>query len=187
MSAQEAWRLDESEVELLASSQFRAGAAVSVMSILCNWGAPVSGRFDSDFLDVWVAADESLSPRSVALYGRGGWPDSASSPWRDIGEFVKSKTADINGRAVALYHFSGLPVEEFVVRLTDHRGDHHYDNNGGYGLNYRLRPYQGFQLTSVRAAMQASAVYQSSRNWILVFPRLIGIRGSAGVAEVSSL
>ncbi len=177
VSAQESWRLEESEVELVASSHFRAGAAASVISILGNWGPPVTGRFDEDFLDIWVAADDSLRPQSVSLYGRENtFEASSDSPWRDIGEFSKSKTANIHGRAVGLYHFSGLPVEEFVIRLTDHRGDHHYDNNGGYGVNYRLRRYGGFQLTCVRAAVQ---------NWILVFPKIIEIRGSAGVAAVS--
>jgi hypothetical protein len=179
MSAQEAWRLEENEVELVASSHFRSDAVVSVISIVCNYGAPVSGRYDDDFLDIWVAADESLIPRSVTLYGCGTMYEDPLHPnWRDIGEFAKSKTADINGRAVGLYHFSGPPVDEFVVRLADDRGNHYYDNNGGYGANYHIRRYGGFQLNCVRATPQ------NQQNWILLFPRIVGIRGSAGVASV---
>jgi hypothetical protein len=179
MGAQEAWQLSEDEVELVASSPFRSGAIVSVITILCNYGAPVSGRFDEDFLDIWVAADESLNPRSVTLYGCGTMLEDPDRPnWRDIGEFVKSKMADIQGRAVGLYHFSGPPVDEFVVRLTDDRGNHHYDNNGGYGANYRLRRHHGFQLNCVRATTQ------NQQNWVLVFPRVVGIRGSGGIASV---
>ncbi|HME07237.1 MAG TPA: hypothetical protein VKG25_09310 [Bryobacteraceae bacterium] len=169
MSAQESWRLNEAEAEFVAARYFRTESVVSVLSILCNWGPPVSGRFDSDFLDIWVAADDSLSPKSVVLYG-------CTDAWHDIGEFVKSKTTNVHGKAVGLYRFSGWPVEEFVVRLTDHRGDPRYDNNGGYGVNYRLRRYGGLQLNCVRAAVQ---------NWILVFPKLVEIRGTAGVADVS--
>ena len=183
VSAQEDWRLEQSEVELLASKQFPADAVVSVMSILCNWGAPVSGRYDPDFLDIWVAADDSFNPRSVALCGCEA--AGSYSYWRDIGEFVKSKTADINGRAVCIYHFSGPPVDEFVVRLTDHRGEYHYDNNGGFGVNYHLGRYRGFQLTCVRTATQFSRNFQNQRNWILVFPKLIQTEGTEGVARVS--
>jgi hypothetical protein len=178
MRAQEAWRLNEFEVELVASSRFRSGSDVAVVSIVCNYGAPIPRRTDDDFLDVWAAVDESLNPRSIALYGCGTInEDPAVANWRDIGEFSKSKTADINGRSMGLYHFSGPPVAEFVVRLTDHRGDYHYDNNGGYGVNYRLRRWYGFQVNCVRAAMQ------DHRDWILIFPRVVGI-GSSGTPSV---
>jgi hypothetical protein len=186
MTAQEHWRLEESEVELVASSQFHSETVVSVISILCNWSPPISGRCDPDFLDIWVAADESLNPKSIAVYGcEAMFEGSGYSHWRDTGVFVRSKTAEIGGRAVGLYHFSGSPIDEFVVRLTDHRGEHHYDNNGGYGVNYHLRRYHGFQLTCVRAAIQLSTIHQDHRNWILVFPRLVEIRGSDGIAQVS--
>lgn len=136
MFAQEAWQLGEDEVELVASRHLRSDAAISVISELYNYGAPISGGHDQDFLDIWVAADESLTPRSVSLYGCGtAFEDPDHSDWRDIGEFVKSKTVTINGRSVGLCHFSGPPVAEFVVRVIDYQGNHHYDNNGGYGAN----------------------------------------------------
>jgi hypothetical protein len=106
VNAQEGWRLEEREVELVASRQFHLEAAVSVMSILCNWGSPISGRFDTDFLDIWAAADEALSPRCVVVYGcEATFDGSGHSQWRDTGEFVKSKTADVSGR-VSLLRFA---------------------------------------------------------------------------------
>ena len=189
MDAQAIWRLAESEVELLASRRFHPEAAVSVMSILCNWGPPVPRRSDPDFLDIWAVADQALRPTSIAAYGCESVHDGSDhSQWHDIGEFVKSKDADVHGRNVGLYHFSGLPVDEFVVRLTDSRGKSYYDNNGGYGINYRLRRYHGFQFSCMRAAAQY-VTYQGQqsheRNWILVFPRLVEIQGSDGIASVS--
>jgi len=180
MTAQEAWRLEADEVELVASSHFHSDTIVSVISILCNWGPPVSGRFDPDFLDVWVVGDESVRPKSVALYGSGTVFEAPScSNWRDIGEFAKFRIADIHGRAVGLYHFSGLPVDEFVVRLTDDQGNHHYDNNGGYGVNYHLRRHHGFQLNYLRAGAD-----YDRRKWILVFPRIVEIQGREGIARL---
>lgn len=186
MNAQEAWRLEESEVQLVAASRWRPGTPVSVVSILCNWGAPVSGRYDPDFLDIWVVADDSLNPSAIVLHGCStGSEGTSGSRWLDIGEFVKIETADINGRSVGLYHYSGPPVDEFVVRLTDHRGSHHYDNNGGYGVNYRLRRYHGFQLNCVRTSIRAAANSTDPADWILVFPGLVGLRGAGGIAQVS--
>jgi hypothetical protein len=178
-STQEAWRLDEDEVELVASSYFRSDAILSVISIVSYYGAPVSGRFEDDFLDIWAAADDSFNPRSVTLYGCGTMSEDPNRPiWRDLGEFAKSRTVNIKGRAVGLYRFSGSPVDEFVVRLTDHQGNHHYDNNGGYGANYHLRRYHEFQLNCVRATTQKRG------DWILLFPKIVGIRGAGGVATV---
>jgi hypothetical protein len=189
MSEHYIWRLEESEPELLASILFRPDAVVSVMSIACNWGPPVSGRFDTDYLDIWAVADESVKAASVVLYGRGEISDW-SSPWRDIAEFTKAKTANVDGdwgsRTVGVYHFAGLPVEEFVVRLTDDQGRQYFDNNGGYGVNYRLDRWVGLQTNCVRAGSTQPPQFSTQiANCIVAFPRLINLRGRADVAKAS--
>jgi len=191
MSAQEKWRLQEDEIQRLASRLFHPDSAVAVISILCNWGPPVSGRFDEDFLDVWAVTDDSLRPKSLVLYGCGVAGDSqpvSTRAWRDVGEFGKSKAVDVTGRPVGLYHYSSsLPVDQFVVRLTDSRDEYHYDNNGGYGIDYHLHRYHGLQLNCVRTARSVVGVdgQDDPMNWILVFPRLIELQGDLGIARVT--
>ncbi len=183
------WKIEETEIEAIASKTFPPHAVVSVISIVCFSGAPISGRYDEgDYLDVWAAVDESVNARSVVLYGCGTLSEDPNRPnWRDIGEFARCKTVEIGGRSVGLYRFSGAPVDEFVVRLTDQLGEEHYDNNGGFGVNYRLRRYQGLQLTCVRTT-SVLVTYGGSEtkrsNWILVFPNIVGVWGADGVAHV---
>ena len=183
------WKIEENEIERIASKTFHPHAIVSVVSIVSFSGPPISGRYDEgDYLDVWAAVDESFNARSVVLYGCGTLSEDPNRPnWRDIGEFSKCKTVKIGGRFVGLYRFSGPPVDEFVVRLTDHHGEQHYDNNGGFGVNYRLRRYQGLQLTCVRTT-NVQVTYGDGQsnctNWILVFPSIVGLWGADGVAHV---
>jgi hypothetical protein len=190
------WRLDQEENQRLASEPpYRWDGGVAVNSVVCNWGPPVSGRFDEDYLDIWVAADDSLKPSSVALYGRGqGSGFDPAEPnsfgWRDVGEFVKIKSVTIDGKTVGMYQFSGTPVEEFVVRLVDHQGSHHYDNNGGYGVNYHLAPYAGVQLNCLRTGAEIYGFIgevQKYYQWILVFPRITRISGGNGRQYVAYL
>ncbi len=190
MNEHKDWRLDAREAELLASNQFPDSSVVSVMSIVCNWGPPISGRFDSDYLDVWIAADESLQPKSIVLHGceSASWEGDRCAPWRDVGECIRSKSVDLHGRAVGIYRFSGQPIDQFVVRLTDGQGNQHYDNNGGYGINYRLHRYRGLQLNCVRTSNQVPFrpdPQESYDHWLLVFPRLVRIEGQESVARVS--
>jgi hypothetical protein len=183
------WKIEETEIEAIATQTFPQQAVVSVISVVCFSGPPVSGRYDEgDYLDVWAAVDESLHAKSVVLYGCGTLSEDPNCPdWRDINELARCKTLQIRGRSVSVYRFSGAPVDEFVVRLTDSRGQTHYDNNGGFGVNYRLRRYQGLQVSCVRAS-NAFVSYGGSQtkrtNWILVFPNIVGVRGADGVARV---
>jgi hypothetical protein len=80
------WKIEETEIEAIASNTFPQQAVVSVISVVCFSGPPVSGRYDEgDYLDVWAAVDESLHAQSVVLYGCGTLSQDPNCPnWRDI-------------------------------------------------------------------------------------------------------
>jgi hypothetical protein len=102
-----------------------------------NWGPPISGRFETDFLQIWAAADTRIEPRAVKLRGNGG-PDKA---WIELGTFQHVK--DCGAWQLYLLDAPGSLVTEFVIELHSADGSVYYDNNGGYGVNYRLTPYRG--------------------------------------------
>lgn len=55
--------------DILRSS--RSTPPVCLVALDCNWGPPVSGHFDTDFLQVWAAAAIRLKPKRVSLVGAG--------------------------------------------------------------------------------------------------------------------
>ena len=66
----------------IARQSVAPSAATQLVAVDYNWGPPVSGRFDSDFLQIWAAARTALGPRAVRLrgtYGPGGsWSNALS-------------------------------------------------------------------------------------------------------------
>ena len=102
-----------------------------------------------------------------------------NTDWREIGEFEKGKNILFGSRTIGLYHIAGQPVLEFVLRLTDQEGNHHVDNNGGYGINYHVRPWQGFQFNVARA------MTLDDMKFILLFPRMVSVSGIDSVLGAS--
>ena len=129
MSTEETWGLKPGDCKLLAVQIFPGHALVGVLSILSNWGPPVGGRFDYDFLDIWAGVDPSVHATSVVLYGC----DDSSGNWEVRGPFTKSESVSLPGRSIDLYHYNyrGIPPSEFVIRATNSGGSDYYDNNGG--------------------------------------------------------
>jgi len=69
-------------------------------------------------------------------------------------EFVQTVDKDYD---LYLLRTEKLPVE-FVIKLKSKDGSVYYDNNGGYGLNYKLVPFQG-RWTSAHAGIGHLQIY----------------------------
>jgi hypothetical protein len=128
--------LTESSVVHILSPNLGTNTPVLLVAIDYNWGPPVSGRFDVDFLQVWAAAKTSIGPKTVRLLGNYG----PNRTWVDDLQFEHVK--DCHERQLYLLDqgSAGLSTE-FVIKLETTNGEVYYDNNGG--VNYRLEPYQG--------------------------------------------
>jgi hypothetical protein len=122
----------------------RSTPPVGLVALDCNWGPPVSGRFDTDFLQVWAAAATSLKPKRVSLRGA-----------RDNSEWnieVDLNPVSTEGEMHLFFAALGSQYEfpnQFVIRMESEDGSVFYDNNGGYGVNYRLVAYHGRMTSAV--------------------------------------
>ncbi|GHV07482.1 hypothetical protein AGMMS50229_14400 [Campylobacterota bacterium] len=117
-----------------ASSLFGGSRKIALIAIDGNWGPPISGRFDSDFLNIWAAVPAGNKGEVILQGGRNGqW--NISIPFQPLGKPEK----------ISLYklHLSvqGEFPDEFVIRLNC-GAETFYDNNDGQ--NYRLTPYQRY-------------------------------------------
>jgi hypothetical protein len=125
---------------------------VCLVALDCNWGPPVSGRFDTDFLQVWAAADTRLKPKRVCLVGARD-----NSGWNIKLDLAPVSTIRVNtpvGEKEMELYFAALHSQhdfpnQFVIHMEDEGGSIYYDNNGGYGVNYRLVAYQGRMTSAV--------------------------------------
>ena len=128
--------------DILRSS--RSTPPVCLVALDCNWGPPVSGRFDTDFLQVWAAAATSLKPKRVSLLGA-----------RDDSEWnieVDLNLVSTEGEMHLFFAALGSQYEfpnQFVIRMESEDGSVFYDNNGGHGVDYRLVPYGGRMTSAV--------------------------------------
>ncbi|HET7460021.1 MAG TPA: hypothetical protein VFJ82_02190 [Longimicrobium sp.] len=119
---------------------------VRLLALDYNWGPPVSGRYDSDYLNVWGVVPGEADG-ALFLYGQqvnGGW--DLNLPFQRV-EVVQ----DRDGRPVTLFALSEgsqnqFPTQ-FVLRYDPAEGPPQYDNNGGW--NYELIPYLGRGATGV--------------------------------------
>jgi hypothetical protein len=117
---------------------------VCLVALDCNWGPPVSGRYDNDFLQVWAAADTSLKPKRVSLLGA-----------RDNSEWnieVHLDPVSTVGKMQLYFVARGSQFEfpnRFVIRMESEDGSVFYDNNGGHGADYQLVAYGGRMTSAV--------------------------------------
>jgi hypothetical protein len=121
-----------------------SSSPVYLVALDCNWGPPVSGRFDHDFLRVWAAAEVGLKPKKVSLLGARDHPD-----W-DIE--VDLDPVSTVGTWQLFFLSLGSQFEfpdRFVIRMEGEDGAVYYDNNGGPGVDYRLVPYKGRMTSAI--------------------------------------
>lgn len=133
--------LDTRDVVAIVKSTGNA-SPVRLVALDCNWGPPVSGRFDTDFLQVWAVAATRLKPKRVSLWGtRDG------SGWTIDEELDRVST---EGEVDLFFADLGHPFPtQFVIRMEGEDGSEFYDNNGGYGIDYRLTAYGGRMTSAV--------------------------------------
>jgi len=127
-----------------------------------NWGPPVSGRCDIDFLQIWVAVKSDVDAATVSLVGQF----NGEKFWNAYFEFNFVKNTHNNYKLYLLQAEGRLPVE-FVIKLECTDGSTHYDNNGGYGINYKLSPYQG-RFTSAHAGEDHIQVYSKFVHFCII-------------------
>jgi len=128
--------------DILKSTQ--STPPVCLVALDCNWGPPVSGRSDTDFLQVWAAAATRLKPKRVSLLGArddSEWNIKVDlAPVSTVGEMELFSAA-----LGSQYEFPN----QFVIQMEDEGGSTFYDNNGGQGVNYRLVAYHGRMTSAV--------------------------------------
>jgi hypothetical protein len=83
--------LTESSVVDILTPNLSTNTPVLLVAIDYNWGPPVSGRSDADFLQLWTAAKSDIGTRTVRLLGNYGpnhaWVDDLQFQHvRDCGE-----------------------------------------------------------------------------------------------------
>jgi hypothetical protein len=128
--------------DILRSS--RSTPPVCLVALDCNWGPPVSGRFDTDFLQVWAAAAIRLKPKRVSLVGARD--DSKWNIEVDLDPVLTVGGMQLCFAALGSQH--EFP-NQFVIRMESEDGSVFYDNNGGDGVNYRLVAYHGRMTSAV--------------------------------------
>lgn len=128
---------------------------VRFVAIDYNWGPPIGHRTDTDFIQLWVVTTNKSKPKEVSLIG----VYQNMKNW-DVKHQLSFVTR-IEDSDYDLYFLnletSRLPIE-FVIKLECQDGSVHYDNNGGYGVNYKLLPYQG-RYTSAHAGTDHIQIY----------------------------
>jgi hypothetical protein len=105
---------------------------VILIAVDGNWGPPVSGRFDTDFLNIWAVVMEK---GNLVLQGArdGAW--NIELPFESM-----EKVGELKLYKLHLSGQSGFP-NEFVVRF-DTGTESFYDNN--QGRNYQIPAYGGY-------------------------------------------
>ena len=68
------YTLSEEQVVQIVKAGLNSNAEVRLAAIDYNWGPPISGRFDSDFTQVWAVVNSAVRPANVMLYGLFGKP-----------------------------------------------------------------------------------------------------------------
>jgi len=145
MERKEKLTLNEANATDLLEQIVKERTPVALVALDYNWGAPVSGRFDRDFYQIWAAARIDLRPKCMKLlanddqiYSPASWSDKLTF------DFVK------DCKTHRLYLLCGQNLfSQFAIKLETEDGQVYYDNNGGFGVNYRINPHSGRGTTAV--------------------------------------
>jgi hypothetical protein len=114
----------------------KSDAPVALAAVDGNWGAPISGRANTDFLNIWVIAKADCAGK-VYVYGArsGTWNISDALTYQeDLGD------------GYGLFKFTSLSQwqfpDEFVIRFDINPNEFVYDNNNA--ANYKIAAYHGY-------------------------------------------
>jgi len=150
-----AYTISEEIAIAIARGIPKTAEKIRFIAIDYNWGPPVSGRHDKDFLQIWAIARTASQPKQVSLLGAY----MGEKNWNVLIKFEHVKKVDEDYDLYVLRLDHRLPLE-FVLKLECKDGSVHYDNNGGYGINYKLFPFQG-RYTSAHAGSDHIQIYPS--------------------------
>jgi hypothetical protein len=119
---------------------------VRLLGLDYNWGPPVGGRFDTDYLNVFAGVAGEL-PGTLYLQGQGvGGAWDLELPFERVGTVQGEGNAVVTVYALSVGQQSQFP-QQFVLRFDVVDGPSLYDNNGW--RNYALVPYGGRGATAV--------------------------------------
>jgi len=132
--------LAEEDVEFVLNSNAlpRKGEQVFLVAASVYWGPPTTQPTHPDYFTVWAAAPATSNASNIFLH----YTDTANNPsWSNSPafEFVKH----VDEFLLFRLQFRGRFPLEFVLLMESRTGGRFYDNNGGYGVNYRLHPHRG--------------------------------------------
>jgi hypothetical protein len=139
------YALTQADVQALAMQIPVDG--VQLLGVDYNWGPPVSGRFDTDYLTVLAGVSGGLAG-TLYLQGQGvdgSW--DLELPFEEAGMVRGSgQNVEVMAYTLSVGQQSQFP-QQFVLRYDVAGGPSLYDNNGG--RNYALVPYGGRGATAV--------------------------------------
>ena len=118
---------------------------VCLLAVEYNWGPPVSGRFDTDFLNVWAAVSAGVGAGSLFCRVGALTVSGPSTPFERT--VARLGDADYGFFSLALQSQSLFPTD-FVLRFESDNGETSYDNN--QGGNYHIEPWGGWGISAVR-------------------------------------
>lgn len=132
------------ELALLLAKNFvkNSDLMVDLVATEYNWGPPVSGRVDEDFLSIWIVAKQAEGIAFLQGAKNGNW--EINLPF----DFIENFTVNEH-----IYSFFEIIInnpfhfpDEFVIRFEDIEGNKFYDNNKS--KNYLITPYVGYGLNA---------------------------------------
>lgn len=144
------YALSQNDVEALAAQT--AQGMVHLIAVDYNWGPPIPGRFDTDFLRIWAVAQGDGSTGAVFLQGaqQGKWSINTRLGFQRVLSAPTQSPSTYGLYFLELGSSYGFP-DEFVIRF-DKDGTSYYDDNGGFGHNYHLVPNQGHGASAIAGA-----------------------------------
>jgi hypothetical protein len=134
--------------DALTLAKQTASGAVHLVAVEYNWGPPISGRFDTDFFNIWAAVWAGVGAGSLFLQGKntnGEWSINIPLEW--TASFMNSDHVKYEFFSLALEYQSAFPTA-FVLRFESNNGDTSYDNNRG--CNYSIEPWRGWGVSAIR-------------------------------------
>jgi hypothetical protein len=139
------YALTQADADALAQQIPVSG--VQLLGLDYNWGPPVSGRFDTDYLTVLAGVSGGLSG-TLYLQGQGtdgSW--NLELPFEPVGMVRGAgESVEVMVYALSVGQQSQFP-QQFVLRFDVADGPSLYDNNDW--RNYALVPYGGRGATAV--------------------------------------
>jgi hypothetical protein len=132
--------------QVIALAKQKAQGHVKFIAIDYNWGPPISGRSDTDWMHLWGVSSEDSERGTLWLQGtRWDYKWDLNIPFSFILKLI------IENEVEYFLYYLALPGDfpiEFVLRFDTVDGPTYYDNN--HGKNYKIpNSYQGRGLSAL--------------------------------------